>query len=396
MKKTNNLIFIFTFLILTAGIFFLNKPINPITTHDLFYDNNLSLFSSGSDLLYTNINLTKNKKFEYVVLGGSAAHMYSILHIINKEYGNMALLNIRYASSLDLYEILNYFLKIHPEVKMVIVSLEYDSYIKCFSERTIKARPKKPFIDYIRVYLSVDTTKKALQEVSQRLINSLFYSSKDNQKPTLNIPNKENRNDFLGTYNEFRYYNTDNYTCDYYGISNLKKINNLLKKYNKKVVYFIPPCHANYISSIYMNNKYSYIENFKREIAQITPYYDMAYINYYTSKPMNLFLFLDVYHPNYEMLGKRILDCLFLNKIDKNLAVYITKDNVDTILNQQKIDLINYINKNKNYLKNYIEYLKRSTMAEQNEEEIPVYAEDIEKSGFKNLYLENVNKQLYY
>ena len=375
----NNLIFIFTFVALIVSVFYINKEKDPYNTKNAFFGRDLNFFTLSSDLYYTTINLTKQDKFDYVIIGGSASNM---LFLSNRNLNaRFAYINLPYVSSSELYEVLSYFLSLHPEVKTVFVALEYNAYIQCFSESVIKTKSKNLFKDIIRLYFSIDVTKKSLTSIfddfRQQLKKSEELPVQDKEVPEKQI---------ISIYNEMRSYDYSQNTCEYNGISNLKKIYDLINSYNIKGVYFIPPAHANFLSIIYLYKKYEFIEKFKKEIAKITPYYDMSFINYYTTKPLKYF-FHDVFHPSYEMLGKRIFDCLFLNKIDKNLAVYITKDNVDNILKNQKFDLENYVNKNRKYLENYKNEV--SKLVECSQFDKYLYYDDVKNTEFEKFFLEN-------
>ena len=376
----NNLIFIFTFILLCTGVFFLNRYKDPYNIKNAIQNNCLDFHSLSPDLYYTTINLSKNKKYDYIIIGSSAAHLFKFVDFLAKENKNIAILSLPMVSSIEQYEVLKYFLDLHPEVKKVLVSLEYEVYIQCFTEPRIKNKSKNILSDIIRLYFSIDATKKSLNIIFDEL--GKYFSAFNQAQALDNWHNSEP----LYTYNEKRFYNYSLDVCDYTGLANFKKIYNLLTLRNIKAVYFIPPCHADYLSIAYLNNKYPAIGNFKREVAKITPFYDMGYLNYYTLKPLKYF-FIDAFHVNCHILGKRIFNILLKNELDKNLTVYITKDNADTILDKQRNDLINYVNENKTRL---VEFEKKyKYIKDISPYIIPVYPEDIKNTILEKYYLEN-------
>ncbi len=150
---------------------------------------------------------------------------------------------------------------------------------------------------------------------------------------------------------DIRYYYSK--TCEYDSVNGLKKIKELIDKHKLNAIYFIPPAHSLYLAHLKQQGYYDDLLNMKRELSKVISFYDFSFTNKYTSLPLD-YLWTDVIHINGFIISQKILDILTHKKSDTDFCVYITKDNVDKILQEQSIALENYIKNNQELINLYI------------------------------------------
>ncbi len=332
MKKYKNIIFLLVFLIFSLGIICLNKIVDPYNLNQKYLKKNNSVNDVERSFLYTFLNLTKNFKYDTVLLTGSSGNESLQLEGVE----NVALLNPSGVSPLEHYDLLKYYLKLHPETKNIIISFEYNAYLDCFNDYSIPRTPSSPFEDFITLYFSLDATKNSF--------NKLLLTKK-----------KYFENNCEGTcfpFNKFIKHKFEK-TCEYDNIEHFKNIQELIKEHNLKAVYFIPPNHALYLSYMLKQGLYENTLKLKRQLAENVSFYDFSFVNKYTSMPLD-HLFIDPYHINGHMVSKKVFNIINGREKDDDFAVYITKDNVDEVLNKQKILLQNYVKNNKTVVDEYV------------------------------------------
>ena len=305
-------------------------------------NNNLNIFYVRKDLCYTAINFTKNNKYDYVIIGGSLINQIIETYLV-KDNKKIAKLTLPEISIIEIYNLLSYYLKFHPETKNIIVSLEFPCYSYCNEGYSIPLKPTNKLNDFIKIYYSLDSTKKSLNSIFDSLNSYIVRNKQQN--------NNQKNKDFI-PYNDKTRYTYDN-ICVYDGINGFKKVYRLINHYKLNAYYVLPPTNALFLADLYKQGYYADLEKFKKEIAQITPYYDMAFINHYTKKPIK-YIFADVLHVNHMFLGKKFLNTILNHNIDKDFVTYITKENVNNILTEQKKILLNYIQENETTINNYL------------------------------------------
>ncbi len=331
MKKYKNIIFIIIFIILSLGIIWFNKIVDPyeLNTKSLQYQN-WEMVNIERDFVYTGLNISKKFKFSNVVIGSSG--ISSVL--TNYKFdGNVLLINLLSLSPTEEYELLKYYLKLHPETKNIIVSLELNTYLTCHHRHTIPNKPTNEFLDFIKAYYSVDAIKKSFDKL---------YGEKPiiSEKGISYVSNSV-----------FKYQHVP--SCENDNILGLKKLIDLINEHKLNAIYYIPPTHGLYLANSLHVGMYEHQDNFKRQVAQLVSFYDSSFVNKYTSLPLH-YLFKDVYHCSGEFLSKKAVNILTGKEKDDDFAVYITKDNVDEVLTKQKVLLQDYIKNNKTVVEKYI------------------------------------------
>ena len=368
MKKTLNILyFLLVVIVLGLGIFSFTEKVDPYSIKTLKYAREMSIYDR--DFLYTLINYSADNKYDYVYICGSSGTS-SILSYIFENYTNKKLftINPQGISPLEQYNLLKHFLKLHPETKNLIVSLEFNTYLNCYNSYTIPRKPSSKLNDFIRAYFSIsavmDSFKKLKMEQTKPHDTKQLY-----ERPKLK-------------YNKIiKYYYGE--FCEFDNLAILKKIDDLAKDYKVNTIYFIPPTNALYLSNAYITGTYKHIEDYKRGLTDVVSYYDMSFINEYTKKPIRLY-FEDVMHPNPLIFTDKLVDCLIYNKCSPNLEQIITKDNADYVLKSQKQLLINYINDNKDYVYKYVNF--EDNIDKQKKAEKIFYLDELPPSEQKLLY----------
>ena len=116
MKKKLNIIFILIVIFLLTFIVILNKFV--VTSEFLEIAKwNLSYIHQKRNLIYTFLNLSKKFKFNNVIIGASS--MSASLNTEKVDY-NALIINPQGISPIEEYDLLKYYLKIHPETKNLI------------------------------------------------------------------------------------------------------------------------------------------------------------------------------------------------------------------------------------------------------------------------------------
>ncbi len=349
-KKTNkNIIFILIFLlvIMGGGIVSLNYCKFKNNYPDV-NKNFLNLYYIEKNLCYTILNITKHNKYDLVIIGGSA--MNQITASNNLKGYKTAKLTLPYIQIYEYVSLLNYYLKLHPETKNIIISLEFPSFAECTKEYTIPTSSKSNTItDFIKLYYSIDSTKKSLSSIYNDIVS--FYKKKfSNKSQVENQTEEQHENQFA--YNKHVRYLYKN-TCEKDGLKDFKKLHDIINEHHLNAYYVMPPANALFLADLYIQNHYNDLEYMKKEIANIVPFYDMAFINHYTTKDIG-YLFYDCMHPQPLFLGEKFVQTVLYNNLDDNFAVIINKNNADKILKEQKNNLIKYMKDNEQEVNEYI------------------------------------------
>lgn len=108
-------------------------------------------------------------------------------------------------------------------------------------------------------------------------------------------------------------------------IKNIKEINDFAKENDINIIfYFVPVYHQ-----VYKLGNINDYNNFKREIAEITPFYDFSGLNLITQDNK---MWINLMHSN-DKTGELIKQRLFSPKTEapliKDFGIYVTKDNID-------------------------------------------------------------------
>ena len=338
-KKIRNISFIVAFLIVSFSIVCFNYFVDPYSYAPDKVKNmqKLDIHLEPHDMTYTYLNKTKNVKVEHVLIGTSSATSLlnlSLFHCCTAQ--RMAILANPQMSLDETYDILKYFLQLHPEVQHVFVSFDVNTYLYDLPYVTLPKKPTNFIQDFIKLYYSIEVTKLSFSKIMEK-----YKPKNEVGEPSY----------YVNTKRKYSYdHNVE--SCMKNNLEKLHKIRKLLKSKNIKATYFMTPLHALYLSNMYKTEKLEKVENLKREFAKITPFYDMAYITKHTSEPFEYF-WADVIHP-LPFISYRIYDVLVYKKDNPEFAVLVDENNIEKTLKHQRLLIEQYISENSNYVDEYV------------------------------------------
>lgn len=205
-------------------------------------------------------------------------------------------------------------------------------------EYLMKAALKKPDYDKIKVYSCIENTE---------LIENYLISSGKLMVPNLVEKNIEkSTKDYV--YNEkFKkplYVDDKNEHIDS-TISIIKEIKQICDDNNINLVVFFNPVHI----TSYLKDDIEISNRFKKELANITDFYDFNYINFIT---VNNYFWYETSHPRYFVCDwqLKVITNQYDEKIPKDFGHLVTKENVDYYCNKYKIDKENFKMPEKQYI----------------------------------------------
>lgn len=348
MKKKNLLFIIYIFLLVCSIISF-NFFVDP---YNLFFLKSPILFMNDlpRDLFYISLKAYKSVKSDTLVMGSSETiGMFSLAHFKN-DFNFVAVDGIDYS---QYYDIIDNYLKLHPETKNVYIFLNYVclfqdklsiSYLPSFNSKNITIK------ELARVLLSFDALLKSLNVVISQFKekNSSLFPSLPSTKIFYNQIDLINEG--MNNY-DFSALNERN-------INSLKRLILLLENKNINFTFVIPPYSAVYLSIIdEYNNLQSQVEQFKRWLVSVLPastkIYDFAFVNKYSSLPLhkgNEVYYYNCTHPNIYWGAK--LHRIFFNvdnlcDDDRKLFFILNMENIEKVLITQKIILSDYKRSNR-------------------------------------------------
>lgn len=331
-KKKTNIIFITVFLLLSILVGAFNCIVDPYGIRQI-KANNFNIYHSPREMVYTYINKTKDIKFDSVVIGGSSTGMVffpSIFYRDTKE--NLAALQIEGIAPREMHKMLEYFLSLHPEIKKAYVSVEPMQYLRCAPFSSIPEKPTNFIQDFITLYYSQKATLLSIQNIKNRFIKI------------------EDNSDIAFKANPEMKCNYD--VCEPEHYKYMKLIDDLLLSKNIQRTYFVLPMHSLFLADLYNKDELKYLENFKQELAKISPFYDMAYVNKYTKDQFE-WLWADILHMS-PLLSPYIFEMLVYGQKYPEFSQIITAENIDEKLNEQKELIIQYMQTDKEYVDKYI------------------------------------------
>ena len=313
----NNSIYNFNHKDKIFNIFNIDKPNIPIYIDNSLYLTNENIFIGGSEL-HTLFNKNENQPLLNTITNSVASYQV-------------------------FYEILKYYLELHPETKKAYFFICYPSFFNVEREDFIIEKERQNLLlKKIKLLLSTNGLKV--------IINNKKWEA-NNQNGRRYYPFNS---DFCFATDAHYDENTEK------NLMYASKIVELLKEKNIDVEFIIPPYNAVYLALLYSNSdNYKLIEKIKRFfIDNYGIVYDFSVINKYSGQNLlddTAYMFHDPNHGNDFYGSKLIRTMLFDRKYGAGyLYIKHTKDNIEANLLKQRKDIEKYIKENKKYYNFYL------------------------------------------
>ncbi len=352
-KIIKNLLFVFLVILIIIGICFINYKTDP---YGIFSNKSyMQINNIPREMIYIIMKGYKNDKSDTVIIGGSETGCLFNIYFQNY-FNNISIQEINYS---QYKEILDAYLKLHPETKKVIIVLSYTNAIYDINVEIPKfEKTNFTFKEYQRVLFSTEATKQSLLFIKNYIsywYHQIFY--------------KEEIDRYI-----FAYYpkQVDKYKYPKEKLKkleekNFKEIENIIKMLEEKeldYIFIIPPYNAIFMSLIYdlLKESQKNIDNFRRFIVSVVPedkkIYDFAFINKYTSSDLYTNkdgLYISSSHPSI-IFGSKIFRIIYNDeKADNDIYFLLNKNNIEFIIKKEKKLIEEYIKNNQNSFKYYKE-----------------------------------------
>ena len=288
--------FLFTLLIFIVIVVSFNLVVDPYgiyKTPNFLGINHVKVQKNSNDRLYKAIDIIKIKPLT-IFLGTSRTKQgLDTIHPSlsnNQPAYNLAL------DSANAYEALRYLqhtIKNQPNLKQVIFGVDFFMFNKLLDNQTgfnEKRLEKKYLIpgDILNSLFSLDSfdvSKKTILASLKDADKSKYDYAKNGFAPYLEDDTGKHKDFFkysLGLYlNRYHHYQlSDKYIADF------KKIVNICREKNIKLIVFISPSHATQWETIKAAGKWSMFENWKKQLVQITPVWDFSGYNIINNEPI--------------------------------------------------------------------------------------------------------------
>lgn len=366
-RKKHILLFVGAILVILGFIILINYCVNPFhvfktnfnfaDTYDFNYDR---------QCIYPIIKLNKQTHYDYVVCGSSTI----ISNVDDKEfekiYPNKTIyrLAISGATPDEKYDLIKSFITANPEVKRVFVSVDFIEMLNEFEN----ALPKYTDGGLNReelyfLLMSCPSTKYSLKSIGKTFEETIFPQFMFGLKKKVlfkDIPSIYNyRKKIINGHNRYpkmRYTDWVGKKLKKHQFARIKDIKELCEQKNIYVVFYSSPLHAYTLYDVCYQGVYGELEDFKREFAKVTPFYDFSYISDEFSKdPVsdeNPY-WVDAAHSDIQ-LGNEMLKKMMDGK--SSFGRYVTLENVEKYIKIDRKNLSDFSKENEQALKKYVTY----------------------------------------
>lgn len=367
LRKRQICIFSIFVILLLTSVVSLNYFVNPYHV----FRTNIGLIGTydgtfDREILYPQIKLDKNKDF-YGAICGSSSVMINISDETIKKYfpeKNVCKLSVPVISFSEQYDAISNFVKLNPEVKKIIVSVDFSEGTEPV-DKNLLPKFSGANLNLQELYfllLSGQTLHYSWGNVMltyrELWYPSIMFDLKKNKFFGKFKPFRDYKQVRIDDHNRFpraRYTDWNEKKLKPSLFSVLKNIKDFCEKNGIEVVFYTTPAHAYTLYDIYYQGVYEDFQNFKREFVKIAPFYDFLYISDYSKEPVSVKnpYWIDASHADH-VLGDEIVKKVVTGK--GSYGRWITKDNVEKYLQQDKKDLLLYANQHKNDLKKFTSY----------------------------------------
>ena len=347
-------VFIIALFILFSFIVLTNYIVNPFGVFNT--GTKISRFAKEYQryFIIPKLKMKKNANFDYAVFGSSNTGNYCdekiLLSTLEKR---IFLVSIDELSYEELYELIQAYVKLNSYSKKIFISLEYDP--SRFAGNHKLPKYDKDYLNFKEIsFLLFSRTAFACScNLIPIYIKEMIFNVKEKSKkkniifPTKPIEQRGHRNTRLRYVNYWGNSKVKDFNIEY-----ISKIYNYIKTKNIDFTFYTNPLNSYALADIYLSGGYEDIENFKRKIVKITPFYDFLYSSVYSEDAVSLKnkYWVNVFHGDFA-IGKLIMKKLIFK--EGEYGIYVTEDNIEEVLKKEKEGIEDFIKQHKKEVAEY-------------------------------------------
>lgn len=283
-------------------------------------------------------------------------------YLVNGNFVNMA---INGGSFTEAYNMAKNVILIHPEIKKIYFGVDFHEMRVRYTEEPnniqlinnpeiTKSEVIPLLLSYKMLEFSIITISKNLRFINSKNLpknEQLAKFTKDKEivlKSPINIWDEDierNYHHMIYAYDKFY----TNYILDKHKFEQLKELIEFAKSKNVDIVIFGTSMHVSERYIIKNTKNLDNFDNFKRELVKIQAYYDFATINKYTTEDIkpDMKYFMDSGHV-YPNLRTKMTSQII--KHDEDFGIFLTKENVEQHIKQDKMNFEKYYNEHKDLM----------------------------------------------
>lgn len=274
----------------------------------------------------------------------------------------------------NMYEVRRYFehaLANQPEVKTVVLGIDFFMFNENwknspdFDENRL-GQEKLNIQDAINISFSTDALKSSKRTIKSSLDSDAYYLYRANGLRYVygNEPDEPLANKFEKMISGFlegeRSYTNFKFSPSF--LDDFKQVVETCRQRNIELKIFISPLHASHLEAIKTAGMWSELENWKRQVVEITPVWDFSGYNSITTEPINENMknYWDSSHYRKEV-GDLILNRLFQiqeESVPKDFGNFLTAENIEQQLAKKQAEREIWENNNPNLVQ-LVQDLKR-------------------------------------
>jgi len=338
--------------IMLISISTINYVVDP---YGIYFDEGQSYNSKklkNRDTYLFKVYQLNRSKPEAIVLGTSRSMRLNpslIESITGKKAYNLGL----YGSSPYIqYKYLEYALKVSPNLKSVIIGLDYHVFNKSANLHAnyVEQRLSSPF--YLKDYFSTLLSKQALIGSYNVLVDNLNGTDYYTSTEMLGDGTFDERYIFPDTENQLTLrrsrldYQLSDHAFDY-----IAKIKELCEKHNIKLYMYTSPLHAIVLETHWQMDEWKNYEEWLRQLVIISPVWDFSGFHDISMSS----LIHDDYYNDLSHFSKKVGNYILYRMLDTNLeevpsyfGVQVTQSNIDEHITQLRLSREQWSERDKN------------------------------------------------